>query len=145
VPSQKRAASIAHPRAVTEVLCRLRTEVVATLYTFPQTLAYAGPRCWEIGYPGYTSLTIYERRMLNLIAAAQSDDAKGFETCLHVLAHPTLRHALGIAARALGAALDEHDLRLPYHARFFSRLLRERANPGMICEMVPFGDQKGTR
>jgi hypothetical protein len=31
------------------------------------------------------------------------------------------------------------------HARFFSRLLRERANPGMICEMVPFGDQKGTR
>jgi hypothetical protein len=113
VPSQKGATSIAHPRAVTEVLCQLRTEVLATLYTFLQTLAYAGRRRWEIGYPGYTWLTIYERRMLNLIAAAQSDDAKGFETCLRVLAHPTLRHALGIAARALGAALDEHDLRLP--------------------------------
>ena len=54
-----------------------------------------------------------ERRILNLIAAAQSDDVKRFEAYLHALAYATLSPALGIAARALGAALNEHDLRLP--------------------------------
>jgi len=91
-------------------------EVFATLYTFLQALAYAGRSRWQIGYPGYPSLTNDERRMLDLIATAQSDDTKRFERCLRVLAHATLRHALGIAARALGTALDEHHLRLPLSA-----------------------------
>jgi hypothetical protein len=94
-------------------------EVLATLYIFLRALAYAGRKRWEVGYPGYTSLTIDEQRMLHLIAAAQSDDLKGFETYLHALAHATLGPALGIAARALGAALDEHDLRLPLPRRVF--------------------------
>ena len=88
-------------------------EVLATLYTFLRALAYAGRSRWEVGYPGYASLTVDERRMLNLIAAAQSDDTKRFETYLHALAHAALSPALGIAARALGTALNEHDLRLP--------------------------------
>jgi hypothetical protein len=54
-------------------------EVLATLYTFLQALAYAGRSSWEVGYPGYASLTVDERRMLNLIAAAQSDDTKRVE------------------------------------------------------------------
>jgi hypothetical protein len=57
-------------------------EVLASLCTFLQALAYAGRSRWEVGYPGWTSLTVDERRILNLIAAAQSDDAKRFETYL---------------------------------------------------------------
>jgi len=49
--------------------------------------------------------------VLDLIAAAQSDDTKRFESYLH--AHAALSPALGIAARAFGTALNEHDLRLP--------------------------------
>jgi hypothetical protein len=83
-------------------------EVLATLCTFLQALAYAGRSRWEVGYPGWTSLTVDERRILNLIAAAQSDDAKRF------LKHTS---ALGIAAQALVTALNEHDLRLPLPRR----------------------------
>ena len=88
-------------------------EMLATLYTFLQALTYAGRRRWEVGYPGYTLLTIDERRMLDLIAAAQSSDMSRFETYLHALARPTMGPTVGIAARALGTALNEHDLRLP--------------------------------
>ena len=65
-----------------------------------------------MGYPGYALLTIDERRILDLIAAAQSDDVRGFEAYLHGVAHATLGPALGIAARVLATALNEHDLRL---------------------------------
>jgi hypothetical protein len=54
-------------------------EVLATLHTFLQALAYAGRRRLEVGYPGYTSLTVDERKMLVLIAAAQSGDATRLE------------------------------------------------------------------
>jgi hypothetical protein len=93
------------------------SEVLATLYTFLQALAYAGRRRLEVGYPGYTSVTTDERQMLVLIATAQRDDATGFEAHLRILARSALRPALAIAAHALGAALDEHDLRLPLPAR----------------------------
>jgi hypothetical protein len=95
-------------------------EVLATLYTFLQALVYAGRRRLEVGYPGYASLTIDERQMLVLIAAAQRDDATSLETQLQILARAALRPALAIAARALGAALEEHDLRLPLSASNFT-------------------------
>jgi hypothetical protein len=55
--------------------------------------------------------------LLDLIAAAQSDDTKRFASYLHALAHATVNPTLGSTARALGAALNEHDLRLPLPRR----------------------------
>jgi hypothetical protein len=49
-------------------------EVLATFYTFLQALAYAGRRRLQVGYPGYAALTLDERQMLVLIAAAQRND-----------------------------------------------------------------------
>jgi hypothetical protein len=96
------------------------SEVLATLYTFLQALAYAGRRRLKVGYLGYTSLTTNERKMLVLIATAQRDDPASLEAHLQILARAALRPALAIAARALGAALDEHDLRLPLPAPNFT-------------------------
>jgi hypothetical protein len=95
-------------------------EVLATLHTFLQALGYAGRRRLEVGYPGYTSLTVDERKMLVLIAAAQSGDATRLEAHLRILARAALRPALAIAVRALGTALDEHDLRLSLPAANFN-------------------------
>jgi hypothetical protein len=64
--------------------------------------------------------------MLVLIAAAQRDDATSLEAHLQILARAALRPALAIAARALGAALDEHDLRLPLPAPNFTLAIAAR-------------------
>ena len=96
------------------------SEVLATLYTFLQALAYAGRRRFQIGYPGYAWLTTDERQMLVLIAVAQIGDANRLQSHLQILAQTALRPALAIAVRALGTALNEHDLRLSLPASKFN-------------------------
>jgi hypothetical protein len=54
--------------------------------------------------------------MLILIAVAQRGDAVRLEAHLQLIARATRRPAVAIAARALGTALNEHDLRLPLPA-----------------------------
>jgi hypothetical protein len=88
-------------------------EVLATFYTFLQALACAGRRRLQVGYPGCSALTADERQMLVLIAVAQRHDAARLQAHLQIIARAALRPALAIAARALGTALNEHDLRLP--------------------------------
>jgi hypothetical protein len=119
-------------------------EVLATLYTFLQALACAGRRHLEVGYPGYAEVTIDERRMLLLIAAGQRGGASLLDAHLRTLAGAALRPALATAARALGTALDAHELQLPLPASS-SGLLRSVPNTGIMNAMVPLGDQKGTR
>ncbi len=103
------------------------SEVLATLYTFLQALAYAGRRRLEIEYPGYISLTVDERQMLVLIAVAQSGDSDRLEAHLQNLARGRLRSALAIAVRALGTALNQHHLRLSPPALNFRPSYRGRA------------------
>jgi hypothetical protein len=102
-------------------------EVLTTLYTFLQALAYAGRRQFQIGYPGYASLTSDERQMLALIAVAQIGDANRLESNLRILTRAALRPAIAIAVRALGTALLEHDLRLSLPASNF--------NPGIAVKV----------
>ena len=78
--------------------------MLATFYTFLQALAYAGRRRLQVGYPGYAALTLDERQMLVLIAVAQRDDPMRLDAHLEIIA---------LAARALGTALNEHNLRIP--------------------------------
>src|SRR6202008_3474334 len=85
-------------------------EVLATFYTFLQALAYAGRRRLQVGYPGYPALTLDERQMLVLIAVAQRDDPTRLDAHLQIIALATRRPALAIAVRALGTALNEHNL-----------------------------------
>ena len=88
-------------------------EVLATFYTFLQALAYAGRRRLQVGYPGYALLTLDERQMLLLIAVAQRDDPMRLDAHLEITALAARRPALALAARALGTALNEHNLRIP--------------------------------
>ena len=88
-------------------------EVLATLSTFLQALAYSGRRDLQIGYPGCPSLTTDERWLLSLIAVAQADDEERIDAHLRWLARATLRPALAIAARALATALKVHGVDLP--------------------------------
>jgi hypothetical protein len=91
-------------------------EVLASLYTFLLALSYTGRRRLQIGYPGCSTLTVDERRLLSLIAVAQADDDEHFDAHLRWLAQATLRPALAIAARALAAALKAHGVHLPLPA-----------------------------
>ena len=88
-------------------------EVLATFYTFLQALAYAGRRRLQVGYPGYSALTLDERQMLVLIAVAQRDDSMRLDAHLEITALAARRPALALAARALGTALNEHNVRIP--------------------------------
>jgi len=88
-------------------------EVLATFYIFLQALAYAGRRRLQVGYPCYAALTLDERQMLVLIAVAQRDDPTRLDAHLQIIAIAERRPALAIAARALGTALNEHNLRVP--------------------------------
>jgi hypothetical protein len=88
-------------------------EVLATFYAFLRALSYAGRRHQQVGHPGCAVLTHDEQQMLFLIAVAQRSDAIGLEFHLKVIATAGRRPVLDIAVRALGAALNQHNLLLP--------------------------------
>ena len=88
-------------------------ETVATFRAFLGLLAYGGRRRLCVGHPGCLRLTGDERRLLTLLAVAQTEDASWLDAHLCWLVRVELRPRLAAAARALGAALAAHDLRLP--------------------------------
>jgi len=88
-------------------------ETLATFRAFLGLLAYGGRRRLCVGHPGCLRLTGDERRLLALLAVAQTEDAAWLDAHLCWLVRVELRPRLAAAARALGAALAAHDLRLP--------------------------------
>jgi hypothetical protein len=101
------------PREFTRACGEDAAEVFVTFCTFLRALGCASRRLLRVGPPGSATLTRDERQLLSVIAAAQAgDDARG-EAHLRWLARAELRHALAIAANALGAALAAHGHWLP--------------------------------
>ena len=88
-------------------------EVFATFCTFLRALACASRRHLRIGHPGCSTLTLDERQLLTVIAAAQAGDETRLEANLRWLARAELRVALAIAVSALGTALAAHGYCLP--------------------------------
>jgi hypothetical protein len=107
------------------------SEVLATLYTFLQALAYAGRRRLEVGYPGYTSVTTDEWQMLVLIATAQRDDATLKLICESWPApRYVLRSRLLLVRSARLSMNTTCDCRCP--REFHPRLLSSRFNSGIM-------------
>jgi hypothetical protein len=87
-------------------------ELLATLFTFLQMLAFASRRRIALGVPGSPALTGDERQLLALLAAGQAAEEARFGAHLRWLACQEPRQGLAIAARALGTALAVHGMRL---------------------------------
>jgi hypothetical protein len=100
-------------RAFVEACGEDAAEVFATFCGFLRALAYASRGRVRIAHPGCVGLTLDERRLLSLIAAAQGGDRACFEAHLRWLARIELRAVLAIAVGALGTALALHNLNLP--------------------------------
>lgn len=88
-------------------------EVYMTFRTLLAALAYASRRPLSAGHPGCERLTGDERQLLNLIAAAQAEDADLFEANLRWLARAELRTSLTMTANAFAHALTAHGQMLP--------------------------------
>jgi hypothetical protein len=87
-------------------------ELLAVFCTFLQALAYGARRRLALGIPGCAGLTLDERQLLALLAAAQAGDEARFEAHLSWLVGRERRQGAAIAARALATALALHELRL---------------------------------
>jgi len=87
-------------------------EVFATFCTFLRALAHSGRGGLRVGPPGCRAITADERRLLTLIAAAQTNERTLFAAHLCWLARAEHREALALAARALAAAFAANHLLL---------------------------------
>jgi alkylhydroperoxidase/carboxymuconolactone decarboxylase family protein YurZ len=92
-------------------------EVFATLGVVIRMLAYAGRRRPRVAPPGSIGLTVCERQLLSIIAAAQAGDQACFDAHLRWIARADVRHELAMAIRAFAAALSAHRLILSLPAR----------------------------
>jgi hypothetical protein len=80
-------------------------EVYMTFCTLLAALAYVSRRTLSAGHPGCEWLTGDERQLLNLIAAAQAEDADLFDANLRWLARAELHTSLAMTANAFAHAL----------------------------------------
>jgi hypothetical protein len=85
-------------------------EVLATFQVFLAALGYASRTTLQFGHPGDPGLTDDERRVLALIAVAQSSQPWRLDAHLSALARSDARLTLAIGTAALAEALCAHDL-----------------------------------
>jgi hypothetical protein len=85
-------------------------EVLATFQVFLAALGYASHTTLQFGHPGDPGLTDDERRVLALIAVAQSAQPWRLDAHLAALARGEARLTLAIGTAALAEALCAHDL-----------------------------------
>lgn len=85
-------------------------EVFMTLRVFLHALGAACPYRLSLGMPGGSTLTRDERRVLTLLAAAQTGDGALFEHSLDALARREWRHVVAMAGNALAKALAVNGL-----------------------------------
>ncbi len=88
-------------------------KVFRALCSFLCTLAQARRRRLEINPPGCRDLTCDEKRLLAMIAAAQSDWSTLLNTHLCWIAHGEKQKELARSVHTLAAALDANGLWLP--------------------------------
>ena len=85
-------------------------EVLATFQVFLAALGYASHTTLQFGHPGDPGLTDDERRVLALVAVAQSSQPWRLDAHLGALARSDARLTLAIGTAALAEALCAHDL-----------------------------------